>query len=186
MLSLTPPGRVRPTFRPDAVIALDAAGWRGGAGELETAANREIGDYAVFVDALADRRAAFKALGAAATDHAATSADTTRLSEGEAAALFALALADVVSSADARRFEAHMLNEFARMSVDDGLVMQLHIGSLRDHNGPLRCAVRAGYRRRHPGCDRLDARPAAAAGGMWQRSRLHRRALHARREHVQP
>ena len=129
--------RIRPTFRPDAVVALDAAGWRTALSELEAAADREIGDYSAFVGALAERRGAFKELGATATDHAVTSADTTRLAEGEAAALFALALAGVVSPADARRFEAHMLNEFARMSTDDGLVMQLHVGSLRDHNRPL-------------------------------------------------
>jgi glucuronate isomerase len=129
--------RIRPTFRPDAVVALDAAGWREALSRLGAAAEREIGDYALFLDALAERRAAFKALGATATDHAATSADTTRLAEGEAAAIFALALAGVVSHDDARRFEAHMLNEFARMSSDDGLVMQLHVGSLRDHNRPL-------------------------------------------------
>ena len=130
-------GRVRPTFRPDAAVALDAPGWRAALAELEAAAEREIGDYAAFVQALAERRAAFKALGATATDHATTSADTTRLSPGEASALFALALAGSVSPAEARRFEAHMLNEFARMSTEDGLVMQLHVGSLRDHNGPL-------------------------------------------------
>jgi glucuronate isomerase len=130
-------GRVRPTFRPDAVVALDAAGWREALAELEAAAGREVVDYAAFLEALAERRAAFKAAGATATDHAATSADTTRLSQGEASALFTLALASSVSHTEARRFEAHMLNEFARMSMDDGLVMQLHVGSLRDHNGPL-------------------------------------------------
>ena len=129
--------RIRPTFRPDAVVALDAGGWRGALSELESAAGREVGDYATFLDVLAERRAAFKALGATATDHAATSADTTRLAESEASALFAAALTRTVSSGDARRFEAHMLNEFARMSRDDGLVMQLHIGSLRDHDRPL-------------------------------------------------
>ena len=113
------------------------AGWRRALTELESAADREIGDYSTFLDVLAERRAAFKALGATATDHAATSADTTRLADGEASALFAAALARTVPSGDARRFEAHMLNEFARMSRDDGLVMQLHIGSLRDHNRPL-------------------------------------------------
>jgi glucuronate isomerase len=131
------PGRVRPTFRPDAVVALDAAGWRDALVDLEAAADQEIGDYATFVTVLAERRAAFKALGGTATDHAATSADTAPLAGGEAAALFARALAGESSHADARRFEAHMLNEFARMSVDDGLAMQLHVGSLRDHNGPL-------------------------------------------------
>jgi glucuronate isomerase len=129
--------RIRPTFRPDAVVALDAAGWRDALAELAAASGREVGDYATFVEALAERRGAFKALGATATDHAAMSADTTRLTDREASACFAAALAGTASPADARRFEAHMLNEFARMSSDDGLVMQLHVGSLRDHNGPL-------------------------------------------------
>ena len=129
--------RIRPTFRPDAVVALDAAGWRSALAELESAVGRELGDYTSFLDALAERRAAFKALGATATDHAATSADTTRLARADAARLFALALAGEVSAVEARSFEAHMLHEFARMSLDDGLVMQLHLGSFRDHNAPL-------------------------------------------------
>ncbi len=136
-LAESEPGRIRPTFRPDAVVALDAAGWRGALSELEAVADREIGDYATFIAALVERRAAFKGLGGTATDHAATSADTSRLADREASALFAGALAGESSHADARRFEAHMLNEFARMSSDDGLVMQLHVGSLRDHNSPL-------------------------------------------------
>ena len=136
-LAASEPGRIRPTFRPDAVVALDAAGWREALSELEAVADREVGDYATFVTVLAERRAAFKTLGGTATDHAATSADTSHLADREASALFATALAGECSHADARRFEAHMLNEFARMSSDDGLVMQLHIGSLRDHNSPL-------------------------------------------------
>jgi glucuronate isomerase len=123
--------RIRPTFRPDAVVALDSPGWREAVAELG------VEDYASFIGALVERRAAFKEMGATATDHAAMSTDTTRLPDSEAASLFAAALAGEVSHADARRFEAHMLNEFARMSVDDGLVMQLHLGSLRDHNVSL-------------------------------------------------
>ncbi|HEY4413085.1 MAG TPA: glucuronate isomerase, partial [Gaiellaceae bacterium] len=123
--------RIRPTFRPDAVVALDAPGWREAVAELG------VEDYASFIDALIERRTAFKEEGATATDHAATSADTTRLANGDAARLFARALAGEVSCAEARSFEAHMLNEFARMSLDDGLVMQLHLGSFRDHNVPL-------------------------------------------------
>jgi glucuronate isomerase len=138
-----PSFRVRPTFRTDAVVALGAVGWRAALAELEAAADREVGDFDAFLEVLIERRAAFKTLGATATDHAATSADTTRLSHGEVSALFALALAGNVTPREARRFEAHMLNEFARMSADDGLVMQLHVGSLRDHNGPL--AARFGH-----------------------------------------
>ena len=94
--------RIRPTFRPDAVVALDAAGWRGALADLEAAGDREVGDYAAFLEVLAERRAAFKSLGATATDHAATSADTTRLTDGEASALFAAALAGNVSPASMR------------------------------------------------------------------------------------
>ena len=137
LVEALPGFRVRPTFRPDAVVALDAIAWRDALAELEAAADREVGDYPAFLEALSERRVAFKALGATATDHAATSADTTPLSRNTASAIFAAALAGDVSHVDARRFEAHMLNEFARMSCDDGLVMQLHVGSLRDHNGPL-------------------------------------------------
>jgi glucuronate isomerase len=125
--------RIRPTFRPDAVVTLDAPGWRESLLALDTS----IGDYRDFIAALETKRAAFKGAGATATDHAATSADTTRLGAAEAARIFAAALGGTVSGTDARRFEAHMLNESARMSTDDGLVMQLHIGSLRDHNATL-------------------------------------------------
>jgi glucuronate isomerase len=131
------PTRIKPTFRPDAVVALDAPGWREALASLEASGGREISDFATFLDVLADRREAFKAHGATATDHAATSADTARLERADAARIFATALADEISPADARCFEAHMLNEFAHMSCDDGLVMQLHVGSLRDHNRPL-------------------------------------------------
>jgi glucuronate isomerase len=131
------PARIKPTFRPDAVVALDAPGWREALARLEASAGREIGDLAAFLEVLTERREAFKAFGATATDHAATTADTTRLEAAEASRLFARALAGEVSAADARRFEAHMLNELARMSCDDGLVMQLHVGSLRDYNRVL-------------------------------------------------
>ena len=129
--------RIRPTFRPDAVVAIDAPDWHGALAELEATVDHEVGDYDAFLDALRARREAFKAAGATATDHATTSAETTRLAAADAARLFAHALVGDVSAADARSFEGHMLHEFARMSVDDGLVMQLHVGSLRDHNTPL-------------------------------------------------
>jgi glucuronate isomerase len=135
-------GRVRPTFRPDAVVALDGPGWRKALDGLEGVARREVGAYDAYVVALRERRAAFKALGATATDHSTTSADTTPLAPAAAAAIFDDALAGAVTGEQARRFEAHMLHEFARMSLDDGLVMQLHVGSLRDHN--TRLAARFG------------------------------------------
>jgi glucuronate isomerase len=83
---------------------------------------------------LEQRRAQFKAMGATATDHAALTAYTERLSRQEAETIFQRALKGDASADDARRFTGNMLVEIARMSSEDGLVMQLHIGSFRNHN----------------------------------------------------
>jgi glucuronate isomerase len=94
----------------------------------------DILDYKSFILALEQRREFFKKVGAKATDHAALSADTEALSEQVADEIFGRALQDRASDTDVKRFTAHIPSEMARMSVDDGLVMQLHVGSLRDHN----------------------------------------------------
>jgi len=154
--------------------------------ELEAAADLEIGDYATFVEALTERRAAFKVLGATATDHAATSADTTRLADREAATLFAAALAGTVSDDDARCFEAHMLNEFARMSRDDGLVMQLQSRQSSRSQRTTRGAVRARHRRRYPGRDDWTRGLRPLLEAVRQRPGFGRHSLHPRREHVRP
>jgi glucuronate isomerase len=128
---------MRPTFRPDGVVNLDNPAWAENMQKLETAWGREIGDYKTFVRCLEERRAFFKELGATATDHAALSAHTQRLSENEAAEIFRRAKRGEATPHDAARFTAHMLVEMARMSTEDGLVMQLHVGSYRNHNPAL-------------------------------------------------
>jgi glucuronate isomerase len=60
------------------------------------------------------------------------------LSHDEASRLFERAMRGRANVHDQRAFEAHMLMEMARMSIDDGLVMQLHSGVIRDHNDQLR------------------------------------------------
>lgn len=126
--------KVRPTFRPDAVVNLATPGWHGNVERLGTLAGVDVVDYASFIRALEARRAAFKALGATATDQSATSPHTARLSPREADTLFTRALRGQADETDAARFTAHLLLEMARMSTEDGLVMQLHAGSLRNHN----------------------------------------------------
>jgi glucuronate isomerase len=73
-------------------------------------------------------------MGATATDHGVLEPRTERLPDGAADGLFQKARSGQATQADQARFEAHMLMEMARMSVEDGMVMQLHPGSLRDHN----------------------------------------------------
>jgi glucuronate isomerase len=130
-------GRVIPTFRPDALFQIAAPGWRAALDVLAALHGRPVEDYAGLVAALAGRRAFFRTLGAAATDHGVEEPYTARLSDEEAEAMFRRAREGRASAADQRVFEAHGLMEMARMSVDDGLVMQLHAGSFRNHNQPL-------------------------------------------------
>ena len=73
-------------------------------------------------------------MGATATDHAVVVPRTERLEDADAERLFAKAFRGAATEEDQSRFEAHLLMEMARMSVEDGLVMQLHAGALRDHN----------------------------------------------------
>jgi len=131
-------GRVVPTFRPDAAINLLAPGWKASVDALSRSSGVDIGSYATLIRALEDRRAYFKRMGATATDHGVETAYTGRLDTAEAEAIFERARQDQASAEDARVFIGHMLIEMARMSIDDGLVMQLHVGSIRGHNALVR------------------------------------------------
>ena len=130
-------GHIRPTFRPDAVINLLTPGWSGNIKELSRVSGITVDSYRTFIRALEDRRAFFKSMGAVATDHASESALTEEMSPSEADALFQRALKGKANAEDAKRFNAHMLMECAQMSIEDGLVMQLHVGSVRDHNDQI-------------------------------------------------
>ena len=129
--------RVRPTFRPDAVVNLDTPGWHEHIRKLSEASGIDVTNYDRFIAALENRRAYFKQMGATATDHAAVTADTEPLSHAEASKIFDSALRGQIDARSAARFTAHMLHEMARMSSEDGLVMQLHVGSFRNHNRRL-------------------------------------------------
>ncbi len=127
-------GNIIPTFRPDGVVNIDAAGWRENIQSLSNLFGVEVSSYRTLVQALENRRAFFKSMGATATDHAAVTAYTNALSDQEAETIFQRALKGDATAADATQFTGHMLMQMARMSIDDGLVMQLHVGSHRGHN----------------------------------------------------
>ncbi len=127
-------GRIIPTFRPDGVVNLDAPGWRDNIHALSQVSGIAVDSYKALIRALEDRRAYFKQMGARSTDHAATSAYTEELSAQEAQVLFVRGLKGQATTDDARRFTGHMIMESARMSLEDGLVMQFHSGSFRNHS----------------------------------------------------
>jgi len=130
-------GDVRPTFRPDAAINILAPGWGEEITRLAELTELDIGSFDVFIAALESRREFFRSLGATATDHGVHSPRAEELTPAGADAIFQRARRSQANAADAERFTAHLLMELARMSVEDGLVMQLHPGSFRNHNGPL-------------------------------------------------
>jgi glucuronate isomerase len=130
-------GRVVPCFRPDSLFKIASPSWIAESERLAELANTDVSDYGGFVRALEDRRVFFKSMGATSTDHAVLVPRTHRLSNGAVEAIFQRALNGEASAEDQDRFEAHMLMEMARMSVEDGLVMQIHAGSYRDHNRAL-------------------------------------------------
>jgi glucuronate isomerase len=130
-------GRVIPAFRPDAVVDPEHERFRDALAELSELTGLDCFGYRGYIAALEKRRVAFKALGATSTDHGHPTAHTASLGAEEAQRLFAQVTSGDVAPADAERFRGHMLVEMARMSIDDGLVMQLHPGSFRNHNRDL-------------------------------------------------
>lgn len=132
------PGRVLPAYRPDAVVDpdRDAAGFAGRVEQLVALAGTPL-SWRGYLDAHRARRAYFKARGATSTDHGHPSARTENLPAAEAAALFERVLFGGHSPEEADRFRGQMLTEMARMSLDDGLVMQIHPGAWRNHNRDL-------------------------------------------------
>ena len=126
--------RIIPTFRPDALFRISSPDWITEIERLGKVVGKPIRNYGDLEGALVQRRADFKAAGATATDHGVVSPRAERLDVAEAARLFSKAAAGNANEEDQSRFEAHLLMESAARSVDDGLVMQLHVGAFRNHN----------------------------------------------------
>jgi glucuronate isomerase len=129
-----PGGRVITTFRPDDVVDLEWAGWATRVAALGALTGEDTTSFPGYLTALRRRREAFVKAGATSSDHGHPTARTLVLDPAEAALLYTRGLRGEASPADAEAFRAHMLTEFARMSIEDGLVMQLHPGSVRNHN----------------------------------------------------
>ncbi len=130
-------GRVVTAYRPDPVIDPDFHGFRDNLAALGALTGCDVSTFAGYLDAHRARRAFFKAQGATSTDHGHPTAATADLSPVEAEALYHRVHAGAVSAEDAELFRAQMLTEMAAMSLDDGLVMQIHPGSFRNHNPQL-------------------------------------------------
>lgn len=129
--------RIVPTFRPDSVVDPEFAGFRDNIARLGEITGEDTNIWAGYLQALRKSRERFRAQGATATDHGHPTANTANLSQEESSQLFAKILSGKSNKAEEELFRAQMLTEMARMSVEDGLVMQIHPGSARNHNRKL-------------------------------------------------
>ena len=127
-------GRVVTAYRPDAVVDPDFEGFSQNLDRLGEITGADTGSWQGYLDAHRKRRAFFKSFGATSSDHGHPSAATENLSASEAAALFDRVRTGKADAADRSRFRAQMLTEMAKMSIDDGLVLQIHPGSWRNHS----------------------------------------------------
>ncbi|KAA0677357.1 glucuronate isomerase [Roseomonas genomospecies 6] len=131
-------GRVITAFRPDPVVDPEFEGFQANVEALGALAGENTSTWAGYLAALRNRRQYFKEVGGAtSTDHGHATATTADLSDADAERLFEKALRGTVTAAEAEVFRGQMLTEMAKMSLDDGLVMQIHPGSFRNHNPTL-------------------------------------------------
>jgi glucuronate isomerase len=129
-------GRVLPTFRPDAYLNIAHPSWLENVDRLIAAAGDGGTGYGAYVTALENRRRYFVEHGAVSADHGVLTPATLKLDAADAAKLFDRARSGKATAQDRGDFEAHMMYQMARMSVEDGLVMTIHPGSYRNHHEP--------------------------------------------------
>ncbi len=127
-------GRVIPTFRPDAVVDAEYTGFQANLHLLGEVSGEDVSTWKGYLNALRGRRQFFIANGATATDHGHLTALTADLSQPEASRLYDRIFTAQLQPGDIELFQAQMLTEMAGMSIEDGLTMQLHPGSVRNHN----------------------------------------------------
>lgn len=130
-------GRVVTTYRPDAVIDPEHEDFADALAAFGELSREDVHSWTGYLAAHRKRRSDFRAAGATATDHGHPTARTADLSRPEAEALFNRIVDGSWSPRDAETFRAQMLTEMAAMSVEDGMVMQIHPGAFRNHNRRL-------------------------------------------------
>ena len=127
-------GRVVTAYRPDPTVDPDFEGFAANVDKLGQLAGEDSQTWRGYLAAHRNRRAFFKTMGATSTDHGHPTAQTSDLGDAECEALLAKALKGKATAVEAEAFRGQMLTEMAKMCLEDGLVMQIHPGSFRNHN----------------------------------------------------
>lgn len=130
-------GRVITAYRPDPVVDPEHEQFPSALAEFGRITGENVYDWDGYLRAHRNRRAFFASMGATSTDHGHPTAATADLSDGAKRKLFEIVVSGKATPAEAELFRAQILTEMAQMSLDDGLVMQIHPGCFRNHNAGL-------------------------------------------------
>jgi len=127
-------GRVVTAYRPDPVADPEFEGFADNVERIGALTGENAATWDGYLAAHRIRRAFFQTMGATSTDHGHPTAQTADLAPAECQRLLDRGLAGTITPQEAESFRGQILTEMARMSLDDGLVMQIHPGSFRNHN----------------------------------------------------
>ena len=127
-------GRVITAYRPDPVIDPDFPGFTDNVRRFGEITGEDVSSFDGYLRAHEKRRGDFREAGATSTDHGHPTPFTADLPRADAEALYSKIVGGGFSADEAELFRGQMLTEMARMSLDDGMVMQIHPGAYRSHN----------------------------------------------------
>jgi glucuronate isomerase len=130
-------GRVVTTYRPDQITDPENPDFIEGLDQFASLTGQDTSNWQGYLEAHRMRRAYFREYGATATDHGVPTPLTANLNLQDAESLYDRVRSASISTQDAALFRAQMLTEMAKMSVEDGMIMQIHPGSYRNHSGAI-------------------------------------------------
>ena len=130
-------GRVISAYRPDNVVDATRDDFKLSMNAFGELSGESLGDFKSYIRAHQNRREFFKSMGVTSSDHGHATALSADLSSTDCETLYQKIINDKFDATEAELFGAQMLTEFAKMSLDDGLTMQIHAGANRNHNAKV-------------------------------------------------
>ena len=131
--------KMLPAFRPDQALAIgNPEKFNQWVGKLAAAANKDIGSFSAFTEALDQRHEFFHAQGCRLSDHGLPHCYADFCTDKAAAAIFdKVRKGAAVSPAEQGQFASWLMLFFGRLDAKRGWTKQLHLGALRGNNTRL-------------------------------------------------
>lgn len=124
-----------PSFRPDGVLNAESGEFSQYISKLSQSAGKKIGNLSDMLDSLCVRVDYFKSCGAVASDHSLEGDFYAPADYKRTNAVFKKAMSGKkLSNEEIAKYKGYVLTELGKIYAKKGLVMQIHIGALRDNN----------------------------------------------------